>query len=138
MTAKESLYSIIAPIFNGEFHPNKHPDADGAIDIDYAVYSSVGGELFKTLKGKANLQRPRFQVSVYALNYDSLCEKVKFVEAAMSIANDAANAAIDLGQDPYDTIGAQLNQQVSMAVDGYEADTKRHYAHLDFYCWERI
>lgn len=138
MTAKESLYAIVSPIFSGKFYQSIHPDADGAVTEDYAVYSQVGGAINNHLQGQSSLRRPRFQISVFSLDGDRRDELVGFVEAAMSLANDAANAAIDLAQDPYNTVGALLNQQVGMAIDGYEHDTKRHYAHLDFYCWEQV
>lgn len=137
MEVTTSINSLLSGIFSGEFYPSQHPDVDNENVGDFGIYKVIGGSTFNTLNGSGGIAQVRIQVSVYSLTFDRMKELLRFVESAMSIANDAASAATALGQDPYNTVGAQLNRNVAYPITGYEPDTKRHFGHIDYYLWEK-
>lgn len=138
MTYKESLYYILAPVFNNEIYPVVHPDPDGLISSVsslYAVYNVVGGSSFNTLEGTINISRPRIQISIYGLNADEVAAKQLAVDTAMQAANVLYNQCVDTRTDFTTVNGALPNISSGVPPDGYEADTKRFYVHLDYYVW---
>lgn len=137
MNAKQSIYALLQGIFNGEFYPGRHPDADNEKLGDFGTYKVIGGPSFNTLGGSGGIAQPRIQINIYSLNSDRRDELMQYVQQAMDIANDAASAAIDLGNDPYNTPGAQLNQSIGYPIDDYEDDTKRFVGIVEYYLWEK-
>lgn len=140
MSISDKIYSAVQSVFNGEFYPVVHPDPDGTeteVAATYGIYTIVGGASFNKLDGDADISRPRIQISTYSIDYADLKAKESAVLAAMKSANDAANTAIALGQDPLSLSNCIPNVSVAVPVGGYEANTKRFYSHADFYCWDR-
>ena len=98
MTYKESLYYILAPVFNNEIYPVVHPDPDGlisSVSALYAIYNVVGGTSFNTLEGSVKISRPRIQISIYGLNASEVATKQLAVDNAMQAANVLYNQCVD-------------------------------------------
>ena len=138
MSIETTLYSILSPVFGTELYPVRHPDPEG-VDTDvaklYAVFTKVGGRTFSTLEGDDSLRRPRMQISIYGIDFDTVLAKEAAVNAAMDAANVVASQAVDAGEDPLSKTGSLPNTAQGVPVDGYESDTKRFAKHMEFYCW---
>ena len=134
MRIEQILYSILQPVFNGELYPVRHPDPDGkmsSVSDTFGIYLKTGGNSYNNLDGDMGLNRVRVQVSIYSIDYDELKEKESAVNIAMQSANQIANTTGPFSE------GALQNVSTTVPTDGYEADTKRFYIHMEFYCWER-
>ena len=138
MSVEAQFYSILSSIFGSELYPVAHPDPDGTdseVAELFAVFFKVGGTVYSSLEGDADLRRPRIQLSIYGINYDNVVSKEQAVITAMKNANIAASAASALGNDPLASAGCLVNKIVGVAIDGYEKDTKRFSKTLEYYCW---
>jgi len=140
MGFKETLTTILTPVFGDEIYPIVHPDPDGtlgSVSNLYAVYTIIGGVSFNTLEGNTDLSRPRVQISIYSVDYTELGLKMQALNEAMDVANTLASQCVDNQIDFIEVVGALPNVSVSVPPEGFEEDTRRFYAHLDFYCWNR-
>jgi hypothetical protein len=120
-------------VFGGELYYIQHPDPAGTatqVAQTYGVFTIVGGESNQNLEGDIEANKPRVQISVYAIDSADLVAKVAAINAAMLAAATLAQT-----YDPATYPAALFNYSSSVPVDGYESETKRFYSHLDFYCW---
>jgi hypothetical protein len=133
MNIQEHIDAILSvPVFSGELYYIQHPDPDGkakAVADLYGVYTIVGGESYETLEGDTGIERPRVQISVYAIDTVALVAAVAAVNAAMMAAAILAQTS-----DPDMTAAALFNFSPSVPVDGFEEETRRYYSHMDFNC----
>jgi len=137
----ESLYAILEPVFGTELYPIHHPDPDGlrgSVSDLFATYTQIGGQMFDVLRGEGGIDRVRYQISIFGIDYEQVKQKETAARAALSAANDAANALIDSGEDVYNTPGCQINISGSVPLYGYENDTKRYSCFMDYYLWEKL
>lgn len=140
MIIEQKINTVLSSVFNGELYPVRHPDPDGTeseVAKTFAVYIKIGGRSLQNLKGDTDLSKPRIQVSIYSIDYDELKEKEQAVNDAMKAANDTFLALKETGEDFGEVANAIPNFSSSVPTDGFEADTKRYYLHMEFYCWQR-
>ena len=140
MIAEEKIAAILAAIPGCEFFPVKLREVDAqriGTSAPFGVYLKVGGEDFSTLQGDLDISRPRMQISIFTTDYATLKDLESAVTTAMRAANDAAQAAIDAGNDPFTAAGALQSISAGVPVDGEEPETDRYALHMDYYVWVR-
>lgn len=138
---EEQLTTILTPIFGDEIYPIAHPDPDGTLGSVanlYGIFSVIGGQSFNKLDGDTGVARVRVQISTYSIDYTEFKATQKAINAAMIAANKLASDCVDTEADVYETVGALANVSTTIPHENKEPDTKRFYAHNEFYCWTLI
>jgi hypothetical protein len=132
---EEQLTTILTPICGDELYPIGHPDPDGeyaSVATSFTIFTVVGGQSYNNLEGDAGISRVRLQISIYAMDYTEF----KVLQRAINAAMQAANLlATNSGATYYDVVGAIKNVSTTVPTEGKEPDTKRFYAHMDYYVW---
>lgn len=113
---QKAIYDLLSPVFEGFLYPTVRPETDGETEPTYGVYTRIGGVGFSVLEGDIPLKNPHIQVSIYSVSFADMKAKEAAVGAAMLTA-------------PF------KNTSQTEPVDGYEPETKRHYTHITYSCW---
>jgi hypothetical protein len=132
LTLQQKIDAILSAVFGGELYYIQHPDPDGSaatVAQTYGVFTIIGGACYENLEGDTGVERPRIQISVYAVNSADLVSIVAAVNVAMAAASLLAQTS-----DPATTVTALFNYSSSVPVDGFEEETRRYYSHMDFNC----
>jgi len=135
MTLQKKIAAILdAAVFGGKLFYLQAIDIAPTVKT-FGVFSIIGGQVFTDIEGEEKARQPRVQVSVYSSDATEFIAKVGAVETAMAAATVSA---IGMSAETLaETATALLNSPASVPVDGFEPETRRYFAHLDFYCWNQ-
>jgi hypothetical protein len=129
ISLQQKIDAILSSIFSGELYYIEHPDPTGSeVTQTYAIFTIVGGASFQNLEGDIEANKPRVQISIYAIDNSVLVDKVAAVNTAMKAA-----AVLAQTSNPDTTETALFNYSSSVPVDGRETETRRFYSHMDFH-----